>query len=297
MSQDIVDVLVYSSMKNNISPLPNDDILTKATKVPDIMRHTTIKRGCCRFNAANTTDDTKIEVDVRLPGEHDPDSEHMERKFGYIDKTVNFKAGMCKLDAKPYIKYDINEQCDKFMDIYCANIHKEYADLAGDKYNPFEFARYKPECACYVDPNKVPGVLDIPGMDGNPQCWFKPCTYASAYLKPGIRKGDGTADKCKLDILQCINEQNITVKDASGGVGIATEGNKQVNNCVKTTQKSKKPSDNNNNDDDDDDDDKDKDKDKDKIDSEGLLEDPNFKFYIGGAVAVIVIIILIIALS
>lgn len=159
-------------------------------------------------------------MQVRLPGltAPNPNAETPNAKYGYLDKLVSFSNSKCTINNNKYQQY--NSQCDDFINVYCTNIHNEYKNLAGNNYNPFEFANYKPECACYVDPNLVPGVLNIPGIKDQPQTWFSPCAGKTAYWPSSIRNSDNSLSKPSFNVQQCITESNINAANIQGGIHV-----------------------------------------------------------------------------
>lgn len=181
------DPLIYSSLTNNLT----DDQLNStglATKIvsPDpsqtasylnsMLNKTVIKRACCINKNRPGSTLTKFPVTVRLPipPNYDFGSNPLAdtwKKFGYIDKTIYVPQEMCSTLDDTY-DYNTN-QCQDFMALYCNNVKAFYKDEVksmGLSYNDDEFAKYKPECACYGDQPKyltgsLPPVCFAPGCD------------------------------------------------------------------------------------------------------------------------------------
>jgi len=231
MSQ--IDALAYSGMINTVIPWSVDKyptVKTSSTKTFDnILSNTTIKRAyCVNGNGSGISGvvGDVLPISVRLPGPTISTSANVNEKYGYIDKTVNVPKSM----TVPVIS--TQSDCDDFINVYCTNIHNEYIAAAGDKYDPYEFAAYKPECACFVDPTKVPGVSGIPMLQTSPQCWFSPCSNG-AYLPKASRNADGTPKTCPYNIQQCITQSNVTIQGGvAGNAAISSGKTNQVNNCI-----------------------------------------------------------------
>ena len=242
MSSEI-DVLVFSNLKNNMT---NDDfpIYIPNSQIPDIttidnfLTNTTIKRSCCnpRLNR---------KVPIRIPLTDDIRKNQLSNltssdppiKYNYYDKYVNVPQELCS--AYPDYTFDPNDTggnstCDNFYRGYCANILKEYYTLVGadkdpSKYDAIEFAKYKPECACFALPPALMtasyGKTDEGKYFlGHPECWGSDQVCSVNGYVPKNNRG-----ACQFKINECV--QNLLLKVGSAR-DVTAENIQLVNNCT-----------------------------------------------------------------
>jgi hypothetical protein len=164
---NILDALVYTSIKNNITDQDIiDDIKSQSQitdtnnkiisqKLTNILSNTTLKRACCSAKppkGGNISSDNKIKVQVKLPIP-DPD-DPVGKKFGYTKKEIDVPVEMCKnISDGNYDPKNANKKdCDAFMNTYCNNVKYLYKLENNGTFKLKDFLKYSPECACYGDP-------------------------------------------------------------------------------------------------------------------------------------------------
>jgi hypothetical protein len=230
-NNNVVNALVYADTKNHLtatqlglsnlsSRLDFDDKSSISDQLDEILSNTVIKRACCMNKNKSGITDTSYDVRVRIPipdsytfDEHNSNTE-LWKKFGYIDKTVSVPASMC--DAFPHYEND-NNKCYDFMALYCNNVKQFYKNSVAklnSGYNDDEFARYKPECACYGDqPSYISG--SIPA-----HCYAPGCALNESFLDESSR------EPCSVTICTA----NFNAADMAVG-GDANINSKVTQNC------------------------------------------------------------------
>ena len=261
MSNNTIDALVYSAIKNNLtveqmkqvqgSFINTDSSLTDAQFRDQIMDNTTIKRACSMYYGKPGVPQDSFNINVRIPTPEDYQYDNSsvktptQKKFGYIDKLVNVPASMCD-DLDVTHRYQ-NSAADDFMSLYCRNMYAFYLEecaTLGTTPSDDEFGSfYKPECACYIDkPSYLTG-------DGIPATCFAPGCSSNdgSYLDPNSRNG------CSVTICQTnLNLSNVTagesvnvnskVSQACGNQIAAAQGDAQTSQTPSNTP-SQSPSD------------------------------------------------------
>ncbi len=232
MSNQYIDALVYSGIKNMIKPGKWEMATPKFGQIDNLLDKTTIKRACCLNSGKSGMQDAKVyEVDVRIPLPKGVQGEKTGTKYGYYDKTIKIPKEICEMDEFKDFDYageGGNTKCDQFYRAYCENILDDFRKLTGadkdpKKFDMQEFGNFKPECACFVPP--LEGLTKEQKMI--PQCWFDKCGL-SPYRPSNMRT------ECKLNIQQCI--QNVT--NQIGNVessDLQIEKANLVNNCSQDT--------------------------------------------------------------
>jgi hypothetical protein len=257
-----VDALVYSEINNNMidkdeldewrsSIFVRDGTLIDkqiTDRLNDVMKNTTIKRACCLGNVSEDDPDMLV-VNARIPiplSINSSDLSSLNNKFKYYDKRIHVPKSLCNEFVKPNKGNDSVYQrpCDDFYNVYCSNMKKMYMKEIGPnaKFDNEEFAKYKPECACYNEFTK----FSRDGIPISPKCMMFPgCTDSNydngvVYLDPESRKN------CPQEINMAICNQIINLSDsdfeAGGGIELAPD---MKNECSagSSTQQSKNATD------------------------------------------------------
>ena len=230
---DLLDPLVYSGIKNNLTSQQLNDTgltnsLTQGSNVNDILNNTTIKRACCIYKNRPNNNESTYTIPVRIPTytkytNNDPlININLWNKFNYIDKSVKIPKSMC--DNFPGYNY-IDTKCQDFMALYCNNVkafYKKQVESLNLSPSDDEFSKYKPECACYVDQpsyitGAVPAVCFAPGCDPN---------------SSNIFQDSNSRNKCSVTICQA----SFDAKDVSVG-GNANINSKVVQECGNSINK------------------------------------------------------------
>mgnify|MGYP007013242671 CR=1 FL=1 len=244
MSNNYIDALVYSGIKNNLSLTDlNTTGLSTRIVAPDpsqttqyldrMLDKTTIKRACCvnMGRPGITTSNFDVTVRLPIPTNYDFTGNPLSdtwKKFGYIDKTVSVPSSMCSgLDGT----YNYNsDKCQDFMALYCNNVkafYKNELSSTGGSYNDDEFSKYKPECSCYGDqPPYLTGALA-------PVCFAPGCDPNNSKVFQDTNSRQG----CAVTI--CQSNFNAAGLTAGGAVSVNTKvqqtcGN-QINQPTATT--------------------------------------------------------------
>jgi len=215
-----LDALAYASMPNSATSKDDLDYFNSAISyngytdsndnklkfLDNMLSNTTLKRFSC---LGNNYVDVRLPVPPELRKEYDagkfPDS---YIKFNYYDKQIEIDDAY-KVDGfTPGSK-----ECDTFYTIYCRNMLNFYKEAVGEgNYNQKEFAKYKPECACYSDLS----VLDTIPVGFAPKCLFTGCTDPAAYKDPKSRSGH-----CDLKLCQSI--VSAAGADAGGNIALKAD--------------------------------------------------------------------------
>lgn len=232
MNENIIDALIYSGIKNNIKESDWTFISPDYRNLLKILDKTTVKRACClNKGKAGTEGDKEYTIKVRIPMPKNIDGLDLEKKYNYYDKEISIPANICDMPELADFKYNGeggDTQCDNFFKAYCQNIVNDYKKLSGadkdpKKFDMNEFAKFKPECACYIPP--LDGLTKEQKMV--PHCWFAQCG-TSPYRPTNLRT------ECKLNIQQCI--QNVTNQIGSvDSSQVAIDKASLVNNCSQDT--------------------------------------------------------------
>jgi hypothetical protein len=232
MSENNIDALIYSGIRNNVSENNWNINSPDFRELTTILDKTTVKRACClNKGKRGSENDKEYKIKVRLPLPPNVDALDMEKKYKYYDKEISIPISVCDMPEFADFKYDGengNTKCDKFYKGYCENILADYKKLSGadkdpKKFDMNEFAKFKPECACYVPP--LEGLPKEQKMF--PHCWFAQCG-TSPYRPSQLRT------ECKFNIQQCI--QNVTNNIGSiDSSQLALEKANLVNNCSQDT--------------------------------------------------------------
>ncbi len=237
---DIVDALVFTSIKNNIPKtdpqykkidtgaafvgLGDED---KEKKINDILLNTTIKRACCLAKSgdeANIDEDEKnykIKVKIPIPPNYTPNN--IEKKFGYINKEILVPKSYCN-EVLPLFDSSGNAfltgQCDPFYNLYCENMKYLYKLENNNSYSPKEFFEYASDCACHAN---IP--LNTP-PNFSKSCVLDFCDWSN---KPTVYLDSTSRDKvCEGTFCSAVT--NIG-KSEVGGSSQLSFTNKVIQNC------------------------------------------------------------------
>jgi len=213
---NILDALVYTSIKNNI-PSSNtkrfnelkkstsitasdDDIVN--TNVNNYLNNTTIKRACCmaKQNSALIKGENIENIQVKIPNVGNPNpKDPLGNKFGFKNISIKVPLSLCKSISNSNdgnfnpIDNKMFDDCDNFMASYCNNMKYLYLLENKKTYDPDEFQAYSPECPCYAD--LPPWAVDQSGKVSSTgitrSCILTNCdkNTKSSYLDPSSRGG------------------------------------------------------------------------------------------------------------
>jgi len=142
---NITDALVYTQIKNNLTPLnfkQYNELLLSIGAINDkelneILSLTTIKKGCCEAKSP-FNDDTKYQTTIYK----------INNKVPYTKKTVRFDKSICN-DIN-YLKN--NKKCSDFNKLYCENSKYLY-DRDTKKIEPWKL--YSNYCKDYKFINEL----------------------------------------------------------------------------------------------------------------------------------------------
>jgi hypothetical protein len=208
-----VDALLFTELKNGMSSsYINSSGLSTQFNPPDpsnsnqyynnILSQTALKKICC-MNSQKPGSLSTFTTTVKIPvpsGYNYGDNPNADvwKKFGYIKKNIEVPSSICNSIGSKY-NYNATQTCDPFMSLYCNNVIQFYQDeLAnlGEKYDPesvatqVEFAKYSPECACYLpQPKWIPGTQ-------NPTCFLQGCGDGNSYQPANARKSCSNITFC-----------------------------------------------------------------------------------------------------
>ena len=257
---NIVDALIYTSIKNNIDIAASDQrffFLKKNSGVNDsdnnialnninkIMENTTIKRACCMAkrdkSKIDVNNNINVQVKIPIPTGGESSSDKIGTKFGYRNIQVKIPSNMCtkpEIFGENYNTSDASDKgnpaCDKFMGAYCNNMKYLYLKENGSKpFDANEFYEYSPECPCYADlpPWTVQqNSASTSGLSRN--CVLTNCeiTDPNVYLDPSSR------EPCKSNITFCTEYNNWKSITASQG-GTINIDKKTTQNCSSSDSK------------------------------------------------------------
>lgn len=203
--------------------LPNDKLIALGSrihmgtgmnedkqKIDDILIGTAIKRACC-MGVEHVT------VKIPTPAGTDPDTlSEEEKKFGYMNKTINVPQNICKSSFSEYIPN--TSVCDNFMEVYCANVKNDYINL-NSEFNGAGFSNYSPECSCYG--NKIPE-FESSRYNYPPKAYMYGCESGRAYQDPFSRSSDITIVDCSA---------HVELSNLIAGSGINMGDIKPTQNC------------------------------------------------------------------
>jgi hypothetical protein len=155
---------------------------------------TSLKRACCNsIGKAGAGIDDTISVDISIPltesemmwaTNGEDDAQRLAGKFGVSKKTITIPKSLCTTMMPDY-KW-ASGVCDDFYKVYCNNVKEIYRAAVEGEYNPMEFAKYKPECACYGD---VPNFIKQLGENVPAKCYMNGCFDGNAsYLDAPSRE-------------------------------------------------------------------------------------------------------------
>ena len=145
-ASNILDALVYSSIKNNLNPTnyPSYDLMRSKTSsassedLNNIISNSTIKKACCSAESKFQDDNYETHIPILDP----------EGKMPYIDKKITVPVSICKnMNILP--KSDL---CNNFKVLYCENSKYLFNQ---DKKKIDIFSQYSPFCSNYT-PIKPP---------------------------------------------------------------------------------------------------------------------------------------------
>jgi hypothetical protein len=218
-----ISVLVASSIKNSLTSkeqidywrknLFSDTTLTDQQvldALDSILSNTTIKRACCLGKADG--DFFNVDVRIPIPPDYSENVSDINKKLGYIDKTVKVPKTMCNYLQSPkglttYEKPtspDFGSPCDDFYSLYCANTKAMYDDEYKNIYpgkNP-DFTTfsngYKKECACFNRSSSFPSNNLSPLCLLYPNCTQEDSKYGDVYLDVSSRK------TCPSNVSLCV---------------------------------------------------------------------------------------------
>jgi hypothetical protein len=232
---DIVNALVFTSIKNNI-PITDPRFqriqsssnfiglgdVDRDTRLDEILSDTTIKRACCLGKAGkdgNITADEKhykIKVKIPIPSDYSPNV--IERKFGYINKEVLVPIEQCK-SVLPLFDSSgdgfLSSQCDPFYNTYCENMKYLYKlenrDPSG---SPQEFYEFASDCACHQDVNPIypPGFSRSCSLDF---CQFenRPSVYLDATTRDNLCEGTFCTAITNIGAIQLSGSSNLNISN------------------------------------------------------------------------------------
>ena len=254
MKNNIIDSLIYTSIKNNININDpderflflkketgindSDDNIAK-TKVDSLLTNTTIKRACCMAKRDKDKIDAdkniSIQVKIPVPTGGASSSDKVGTKFGFKNVTVKVPSSICD---KPEIfgpNYNTQDEsgkgngvCDKFMGAYCNNMKYLYGlENKGNEFDANEFYSYSPECPCYADLPPWTVQQNQASSGGlSRTCVLTNCenTNLSVYLDPSSRAS------CNSNITFCTEYNTWKGLNASSG-GIINIDKKTTQNC------------------------------------------------------------------
>jgi hypothetical protein len=229
---NIVDALVYSQIKNNVTEntpgmvMKSDDWNNFTSNILDIdsdkdiqsemnniLSQTTIKRACC-LNNVDSAGNLKVDVQIPIPKDINNNTainnSYLGRingtyastwgTYGYIDKPIIVPKSMC-----PSNFGQTTDNCDKFYELYCKNAKaffiNEGEEAARDKKTTFtytdeSFFNYKPECGCYPDMSKTPIVGTF-----SPSCFSTKCSHTKL---PGVYTPKSVTNCTLVDCRQAV---------------------------------------------------------------------------------------------
>ena len=150
MSDQTIDALVYSSIKNTISsddwqnyikvPTPGWSDVDGSPATPSILSDTTIKRACCN-PLLNRTVPVRIPLTPDIITDNNIPANDIRIKYNYFDKDVTVPKNLC--DKYPDYQWQSdkggNAACDDFYRGYCANILYEYKKMTGADIDPTKY--------------------------------------------------------------------------------------------------------------------------------------------------------------
>ena len=257
---NIIDALIYSSIKNNIDINATDDrffFLKKNAGVSDpdnnialnninkLMENTTIKRACCMAKRDKDRIDANgnitVQVKIPIPTGGESSSDKVGSKFGYKSIPVKVPSSMCtrpEIFGTNYNTSDASDKgnpaCDKFMGAYCNNMKYLYLKENINKpFNANEFYNYSPECPCYADLPPWTVQQNSASAGGlSKTCILSNCevTDQNVYLDPSSR------EPCKSNITFCTEYNNWKSINASQG-GTINIDKKTTQNCSSSDSK------------------------------------------------------------
>ena len=251
---DILDALVFTSIKNNIpfsdtkrfnelkkaASITASDSDTVNTTVNNYLNSTTIKRACCmaKQNPDLIKGENIEDIQVKIPyiGVPNP-RDSLGSKFGFKNISVKVPISLCKSisnsDNGNFNPGDkILDDCDNFIASYCYNMKYLYLLENNNSYDPDEFQGYSPECPCYAD--LQPWAVDQSGKVSSTgitrSCILTNCdkNTKSTYLDPSSRGG------CQGAFTFCTAYTNYGKMNASQGGDINLD-QKISQNCSANT--------------------------------------------------------------
>ena len=174
-------------------------------QLDDILKNTTIKRGCCLTNSS----DNIVKIKIRFPL-HEKfkanDYNYIFNKYKFIDYYITFNRSLCNNDY-----YRESEKCDNFYRLYCENILSFFKKENKNIFNQNDFVNYKNECACYGEkPDYIIG-------DIQSNCYKDGCNSDDK----NIYVDKSSREKCATTF--CIQAINYNKLDISGDMNTNTK--------------------------------------------------------------------------
>ena len=146
-------------------------------QLDEILKNTTIKRGCC----LTPKDKDTIKIKIKLPLNKDfKSNDYNNSKYKYLLYYISFPRSYC---GEGYNRY--SEKCDKFYDLYCKNTVLFFKALNKNKFKQTLFSQLTPECSCYGEkPDYITGEIAK-------SCYVDSCSSINnnIYTDPLSRKG------------------------------------------------------------------------------------------------------------
>lgn len=203
---------------NDITWISNGSKETRDKYLNEIIKDTTIKRGCCL---------NKKQISVRVPLTPDrlkeldefpekfgpPSTTKLMKKFNYEERLVAIDKNVCKQNGTHDSDGNVNHSlCENFYRTYCKNTLKNFFNQTGTNFNTYnhdDYAFYSPDCACFGDVRGVnKAVNGIPN-----KCIFSGCDPNKAYQDKLSRE-----NSCDLTI--CNNLIDLSDSKVGGNINI-----------------------------------------------------------------------------
>lgn len=178
--------------------------LNKPEKCGGILADATIKRACCR-GLVGAKNPVTVRIPIPVEGNTDSINKEIEQKFKYIDKQIVIEPEMCQSvlgmplkDGVPDMSSNkVFKQCDDFYQVYCDNMLEfYYAEKGNRQFDPEEWRRYKPECACFGPVNYYGRESDLNSIPK--KCFMTGCDESNrnVYIDYNSRKGPCSTTIC-----------------------------------------------------------------------------------------------------
>jgi hypothetical protein len=234
-NNNIIDALIYSSMKNIIefddwdkkySELQQINSIDMPSEVNNLLTNSTIKRACClKKRGPGGSNTYEIDLKIPVPKGMENSISGLSKKYGYINKKILVPVSMCQEDR--YVNYNGEQggECDDFFKVYCLNVLDDFSKISGthkdfSKFDNVEFNKYSPECACFAPlPKNLPEQAKK-----NPQCWLPGCDKSSGAYQLSDKR-----EICPQNIQQCIQQVTTNIGNVGGKANLSY--GEMVNNC------------------------------------------------------------------